>query len=290
MIRRPVREKVQYITPDGVKFNLHDPPNKGVYNLDGVGLPPRTYRSVAGPYQHGERVISAALDPRTISFSFRHNGFSRSELWGNRDTLTDILRINRPSDPDTYAPFNNPEPGQLKFFYLQDGELVVRAIDVYLNGGVTYRDSDDIYAIQEDLTFTAYNPLFYDPTPVEVELEVGNNTITYEGNWEEYPTIVVDGTVQNFAIQNTDTLYYMDLQYTSAAAEIITFDLSYGIKDVYNDSGDSLLSYLTLSSNLINFNLQPHPVVEDGENVLQVTLDSGTPTITMTYYNRYLSL
>jgi hypothetical protein len=211
-------------------------------------------------------------------------------LWGNRDTLTDILRINRPSDPDTYAPFNNPEPGQLKFFYLQDGQLVVRAIDVYLNGGVTYRDSDDIYAIQEDLTFTAYNPLFYDPTPVEVELEVGNNTITYEGNWEEYPTIVVDGTVQNFAIQNTDTLYYMDLQYTSGAAEIITFDLSYGIKDIYNDSGDSLLSYLTLSSNLINFNLQPHPVVTDGENVLQVTLDAGAPTITMTYYNRYLSL
>lgn len=290
MLRKPLREKIQYITPDGIKYTLHDPPNKGVYNLTGVGVPAPNYRDVSGPFQHGARVLSGTLEPRTLSFSFMHNGNTRSTLWDHRDTFADVFRSNRTSDSSLYSSTNLPEPGQLRFYYLQNNVLKVRDIDVYLTSDITYKDSNEIFAVQEDLVFTAFNPIFYDPTPVTVVLDEGLNLITYTGTWEEYPTITVDGVVEDFSILNTDTGYYLDLQYTSGAGEIITFDLSYGLKDVYNNADDPLLSYLTLSSNLINFSLQPDPVVTDGENLLQVAYDSGTPTITLTYYNRYLVL
>ena len=134
MLKPPLREKIQYITPDGVKYTLHDPPRKSVSDLSGVGLAPRNYRDVSGPYQHGGRVLSGMLEPRTITFSFRHNGYSRSDLWDIRDTFVNVFRSNRTSDPTLYSPTNLPEPGQLRFYYLQNGTLKVRDIDVYLTG------------------------------------------------------------------------------------------------------------------------------------------------------------
>lgn len=287
-----LREKISYITPDGVEYVLHAPPNRAVTALDGLNLPAQDIRTIGGPYQHGERAVSALLKPRTVQLTFRHNGFSRSDYWSRRYTLSDMLRINRTSDLALYSAVNNPEPGRLRFIYYQDGTRKVRDLDVYMAQAIVLPSPTDWdhFSIHETLQFIAYNPVFYDPTPVTTVLSSGNNNITYGGNWEEYPTLIVDGDATDFAILNVETGYYMYLDYSIIVGETVTFDLTYGIKTVSNNLGDNLIGYLTPSSNIINFCLRPHPAVPSGINTLNVSYAAGAPTITMIRYNRYVGI
>ena len=104
------------------------------------------------------------------------------------------------------------------------------------------------------------------------------------------PRVVIDGDVDELAIVNTDTGYYFLLDYAVSVGEIVTVDLTYGLKSITNQLGDNLLSYLTPGSNLINFNLVPDPMALNGNNVINVAYSAGNPTITLYYYNRYVGI
>ncbi len=80
--------------------------------------------------------------------------------------------------------------------------------------------------------------------------------------------------------------------YSVAAGEIVTFDLTYGIKTVYNNYGVSLMGQLSADSDITQFTLQPDPIVPGGLNHLDMTISYGS-TITQLlaiYYNRYISV
>lgn len=288
----PLQEKIVYITPDGTEYVLHAPPTRTIISIDGLNLPSQEIRSVSGPYQHGERAVAALLGTRSIQVTFRHNGYSRGDHWSKRYALADILRINRTSNLDLYSTINNPEPGQLRFVFYQDRTRVVRDIDVYVKNAIVMPSSNnwDNYSIQETFQFTALNPVFYDPDEKSAILTAGANVIDYDGNWEEYPRIVINGDVDELAIVNTDTGYYFLLDYAVGVGEIVTVDLTYGLKSITNQLGDNLLSYLTPGSNLINFNLVPDPMALNGNNVFNVAYSAGNPTITLYYFNRYVGI
>lgn len=287
------REKVQYITPEGTVYTLDNPPKRSLINMGGLGLPPTNYRTTKGPFQHGENVISFGLQPRIITMTFRHNGESRSDHWTLRTNLIDVLRGNITSDYTNHSVLQNPEPGILRFIYYVDKVRTVREIKVYITQGVSFASPSqwDNYSIQEDIEFTAYDPTFYDPTVNSESLPlIGTTEILMAGTWDTFPTFVVTGAYDTIGLYNHETGYYFVVDFTTGVGEIVTIELTSGNKRVTSDINGNLISYVTLSSYLINFALHPDPIAPAGYNTIQASAAGGAPTVVMTWNDRYIGL
>lgn len=314
--RRPLLEKTQFITPDGLVYELHDPPRRAVLNQFGWGLPPASITSSLGPYQHGTTPLSVRLPPREISMLIRRTGCSRNQYWAIRDELNNMLRLSRSN-------LNRPEPAHLRR-YLSNG--LIRQLDVMIRTGPGYSeggDKWDEWAIHEDLTFIAHNPVIYDPTQRVVSFGslvcddqteltfptlfgdgihmvfedpvcslIASQVINYPGTWEEFPTIIVNGPAVNFTILHEQTGLKISLAYAIATGESVTIDLTYGKKTIINNFGTPLLGHLTDDSNIGQFSIQPDPLVTDGINTFTVTgIDTtGDTAVELLYYDRYGAL
>lgn len=309
-------EKVQFITPDGVKYNFHDPAIKAVLSMSGWGLPQADIADVRGPFQHGTNPLTIRIPAREVNLNIRVNGCSRNEYWDKRYGLIEALRLNRTN-------LNDPSPGKLRW-YRSNG--TIRQLDVMIVRGPNYDPSRrgwDEHSFTEELVFRAHNPIIYDPSPIstifdelqcsilqelvfpfafdsdhiifggDICLAVNTLIVNYVGNWQEYPLITVTGPATNFVITHQQTGLKLSLVgYDIAATETVTFDLRYGRKTVTNNFGDNLLGELSLDSNLGSFALEPDPVVDDGINTFTASVENSTvdTRITFDYYNRYVGI
>lgn len=315
--RHALVEKVQFITPDGLKYELHDPPKRAIMSMDGWGLPSANISTSQGPFQHGTTPLSIRLPHREINMLIRRNGCNRNDYWAIRNDLNNHLRLSRTN-------LNLPEPAHLRR-YLSDGR--VRQLDVMIGNGPGYSEGGkewDSWSFMEELTFIAHNPLIYDPDQktalfsgdlacvlleqLQFPLVFGTDSsvvfggdsceatasldITYMGDWEEFPKISLYGPGRNVIITHLQTGMQIGLDYTLSLGETVTFDLTYSRKTITNNYGASLLGYLTEESNLGGFALQPDPIVAGGVNTIEVSLNDGTGSsnVTIQYYNRYTGL
>jgi len=308
MKRAEIREKLQYISADGIVHELHDPPKRTVLSQTGWGIPPYIMNTTRGPFQHGESPNIFRLSPRTVDVEIRHNECNRTGYWGIRSTLVDTLRPNRASVTD-------PQPGHLRRIYFVNGVKQVRQLDVFLTAGPVFQNPVtnlwDHWSVQEPLVFTAYNPVVYDPTQVSVMvagpfLELtppvtfpfvlgvyeSDTTITYTGTWTSYPTITINGPLNNFTIINTATNQRLSLNYDVSAGEIVTIDLSYGSKTITNNFGQNLIGYLTTNSDLGSFAIEPDPLVAGGVNTFMTYTDNllYDSRVYIKYYTCYIGI
>lgn len=297
-------EKWQYISPDGLTLNLHDPPTRTVLEMEGWGMSPAEISTTAGPFQHGVSPVSVRLAPRTIRAVVRHNGNCRNKYWEIRSNLINRLRLNRSS-------VNLPEPGQLRHIYFCDGTKYVRDMDVMLTGGAVFNETRhwDAYSVQEELQFVAHNPVLYDPTahtttlaswtgalvlpftfPFLLGTSYASTTINYVGTWESYPTISITGPARDPFIYNTTTEKKIGLAYDIVGGETVTFNLGYDQKTVSNNFGQSLNGYISANSDMSDFCIQPEPLVTSGTNVIRVYIGNYTShtSASLTYYDRFV--
>lgn len=296
--------RLELITADDESLDLHVPPNKVVWNMSGWGLSPREFTTIRGPFQQGDSVISQQLQPRVVTLTLRHNGRCSDAHWSHRGTYIEYLRENR-------SALYDPEPIQLIMHYYDNGTYKKRALDVFFDSGFAFTPADigaaDNFAIQEELQFTAHDPLVYDPTaatnavssltgqlilPVTFPFVLGSyqatNTITNAGTWETYPTITVAGPAQNFTIENVSTNKRINFAGEVVGGNNVIFDLRYSIKTVTDGCGTDLMQYVT--GDLGTFSLQCDPLVTGGANSIKVvseTFNPGSTVFTFSYYTRY---
>lgn len=310
--RRTLGEKIQFITPDGLKYELHDPPKRAIMEMNGWGIPEANISATQGPFQHGLTPLSIRLPHREITMTIRRNGCSRNDYWAIRRDLNNHLRLSRTN-------LNLPVPSHLRR-YLSDGRI--RQLDVMIASGPGYSEGGDTwdgFSFMEELTFIAHNPIIYYPvqrtastsslacTPtaqLQFPFAFGGSLLTfgtnicvgtdslyvnYEGDWEEFPTITVTGPGDDFMIEHAQTGMKIMLDYSIAAGETITFDLTYNKKTIINNFGVSLLGYLTEDSNLGAFSLQPDPIASNGLNTLDISIFNATTdtNVQVAYYDRY---
>lgn len=310
-------EKIQYISPDGISYNLHDPAKKSIIQMEGWGMPAAEIAETRGPFQHGSDPLTIRMPKREIVMSIRHNGCNRNEYWGNREGLIDALRLNRTS-------LNNPSPGKLRW-YRADGKI--RQADVLILQGPKFNPSTsgwDEYNYTDELRFLAHNPILYDPRQVTESFDdlgctiieelvmpfsfgggsvvFGGTTcnatnilsVNYMGNWQEYPTIELYGPADNFSITHGQTGLKIELEdYSVLAGDKVTFDLLYGRKFVtLFSTGENLLGYISEDSSLGSFAIEPDPVVAGGINDFTVSIDNGTgdTLVIFKYYNRFIAI
>lgn len=290
-----VMERLSYITPDGQELRFVSP--WYVIQEDGFGMPPLEYITQRGPFQHGETVKEVWLRPRTIQILVRREACNRPDYATLRDSLVNYMRPNR---------LPTITPGILRK-YRANG--TVREWFVYLTEGPSFPshepDKWDQWAIQDTIRFTAYDPVARDPTPhTQTYAATGGTASTfpitfpisfasfgssdplnYVGTWGTFPTIVINGPATGTLIRNLTTDEELNLSYAIPSGRVVTITLDYGNKRVLLDDGTNLIGYLTPSSDIGSFHLQP------GVNDMQIYA-SGTSTITsviLSWYDRYIA-
>lgn len=285
-------EKDYYITNDGVAYLLHSPGNRAVINDTGTGMPEIEYVTQRGPYQHGESIKDFFLRPRVIEVRIRQNFCSRDEYWRGRAALLDLLRPNR-------------NGGVLRKVW-PDGTM--RDLVVTIQGGPKFEPRKtsewDEWSFEEVLRFVAYNPVYYEPAsrsqvfgttgaltfPVTFPIVFagfGNTVIVdYEGNWIEYPNIVIDGPLNATEIINLTTNERIGFSYAIPAGQRVIVDLQYGAKSVKDAAGNNLIGTVSTNSDLATFHLEP------GENLIRVIGTGSDPstTISINWMNRYIGI
>jgi hypothetical protein len=274
--------------------------------MTGWGYAPIRTHNVTGPFQHGTSVLGYRFQPRTITLDVIKKNCTRSAWFDERSRLIDRLGLQ------TTNP-NLPELGRLQWEYIQNDEVEIRALDCYLNRGLSYNPDPQWwqFGILESLEFIASDPIIYDPTQITVTIDtfeeelilpmtfpfiLGSHTatqnVTYDGTWPEYPIIEVDGPTNGVYIENTTLDFFIQFDYFIPTGVTVTFDLTIGAKTVSDDSGNNLIQYVTAGSNLAQFVLERDPFAVGGVNTFFVALvDIDTTTeIRIKYFNRYVGI
>ena len=163
MMTEAVREFHQFITPDGITYELHTASRKGrwVMQSAGWGTPPIDYITQRGPFQDGATVKDFFLAPRVIQMLVRQIYCDRDAYWTGRADILNMLRPNRQLTPTAVV------PGVLRRI-LSDNSA--RDLNVFLTTGPDFdplRRGWEEFSFQELLRFVAYDPVIFDPVRVD---------------------------------------------------------------------------------------------------------------------------
>lgn len=286
---------------DGRKFYFPD--DEQVFMSYGnYGMPPIERSTSRGYMQDGATVLDYQLGVRPISVQLVMGGrCTRKKYWQYRAALVDFLRPNRG------GPFT---------LELRQAGGTRRAITVFVDGPQFPPQSpdDNHFDVDEALTLTAYDPLWFDPTRVTVSFNgvaasqlvfpitfpisfspdglTFTQNITYAGTYVSYPVITITAPYNSVVIENVTTGVRIALNIPVASGtRIIT--LTPGQQTVVDGSGVDRFDELSDDSNLVDFNLRPSPEVSGGINQIRGTVTGGvvgTSGVSLSYYTRYIGI
>jgi hypothetical protein len=108
-----------------------------------------------------------------------------------------------------------------------------------------------------------------------------------------YPQIVLTGPIGYPIIYNNTTGESIEMTYKVSAGQVVTIDLSYGNKLVYDNIGQNLNGVISPTSDFATFHLEPAPVAVGGVNAIEIVateLTPGVSKVVLNYYERYLGI
>jgi hypothetical protein len=289
-------------TFDGKELHIPDEANRFLVYI-GYGAPPIEYITQRGYKQHGETKLGYVLSSRNITVQFwKSPACTRAEYWANRLALHDILRPNR--------------GGSIELILtIPDGTQ--RAILLDPQPGAEFNTSqldDNNWEIDETLDFIAFNPIWYNPTltvqavsqdatqelvfPIVFPIMFGPGgvvytaTIQYNGSWQSYPTLIIQGPYTSVLITNEVTGAVIELTIPIVAGEFRILDLTPGAISIVDGNGDSVFGDLGDDSNLVDFTIEPDPIAPSGVNTITAQIFDGTPAtrFTIDYQERFYAI
>ena len=139
-------------------YLLQDYSVRAIMSSSGYGMPEIKYIEQTGPFQHGKTILDYRLLPRNIDMEIRFNSPNRQDYWDDRADFLNLFRVNK--QPLAGALFQ----GKLMKI-LPDGGR--RCIDVLLSAGAAFdfdTSSWDLFSANNNMTFVAPDPTFYEPT------------------------------------------------------------------------------------------------------------------------------
>lgn len=297
----------QVTSYDGQKYELNDAAIRFVVSTPGdLGLPPIEYQT-RKPYKSDGLIEKGwSVGSRVFSLDiYINNDCGRDTYWGIRNGLLDVLRPNR-NGPCTYTLIRS------------DGSR--RAIKVRSLGlGIQATPTDEWveWSLAESLEFEAFDPAWYDPSPVsssdtavagtaqelsfplafdnnniyfEVEGQFTQRIISYTGTWHSYPVITIGAPFTYAQIVHIELGIRIAVVHPLTSGTL-TVDLDK--RTFLSSSGEDFGPYLTADSDLMGFRIEPDPVASGGVNTLNFILGDavvGSTSVAVDYYNRYIGI
>jgi hypothetical protein len=298
------RIELQYIAADGTVIDLTYGGLAYWSGAVGLGMSPIKRLNEQGPNQNGVTDLGFRLDQRSVGLSFILTGSSPEMVEAKQDKLYDLFKPRNQS----YS---------LRLKRVKEG--IVRQIDCHTLQGPDFSSDQETEGncgpiFRAAIQVYAPNPVFYDPNlltqsfslsggggawtiPWAIPWAIGSATldqsvnIVYDGQWEEFPIITIQGPITDAQITNQasgDILSFVGA--TISTGETYTIDLRPGRKSVIDALGVNQIAKLTDGSDLATWSLLPSPDVTGGVNSIRVQ-GSGVSTVTqiyIQYYRRYI--
>lgn len=277
----------KFTTYDGIDFIIPRGNQINMVAYGGYGAPPTDFITRRGYKQDGFTELGFQLNQRSISVTIHANKdfCDRASYWEFRKELNDFLRPNR-GGPLTMTVISS------------DGTQ--RALKVRANPGFVFPpispDQND-WAIDETLEFIAFDPIWYNPNenldaltgsygtdlvfPVTFDAShiifgpsglKFSKVITYPGTWKVYPKFIIDGPYDTAIIQNETTGLTIYMNIPIALGEQRIIDLTPGNQSITDASGVNKFGELGPDSNLVDFCIEPDPIVPGGIQTVSVIL------------------
>lgn len=292
-------EFYELITPDGViyKFNLNT--TRFVYASLGEGLPRANFHNQSFPGQDGVTPVDFNLEPRSITMTLRRQGKNRFEYYEIREELIDVFRLNRQTTVGAFVP-------SVLRKKLPNGDI--RDINVFLETGLLFEaigtGEFEGNAIIEVAKFFCPNPIYFNPTviqkvisfeaisdlvfPVEAPIAFGGggsetDTITYNGNYRSFPTIIINGPARNPTIINLITGKKIQLNFIVPVGDTITVVITDETITITDAGGVERPGILSKDSNS-DFAIVPAPLAPLGVNSISASA-SSTSGVTSFLFN-----
>lgn len=295
-------ERYEILDADGNVLLLRPP--FIVDEVDGLGMPEVSHISQVLAQQDGEQYIQSWLRRRVVNIKLAIANACPAHVWDLRE---DLLRI--------MAQFAD---GFVLRTYMPNGAR--RDVLLRYMGGVTLPRARTMDSRMQPVVLQARtfdNPTLYDPTAVAlfwtVEEEVGSwafplgfprgfgssvidapASILNAGSWKTYPIIRIGGPGEAIEIENVTTgdLIEFDPAYSIDAGEIITIDLTPGVKTVTHSVDGNIIDQITDDSSLGTFHIAAHPEAPGGVNVITVQVVDATAAtwVQIEFLKRYIGV
>ncbi len=302
-------EYAEYVSPDGVRYPMFGG-NKSLVSWEGVGVPDIDYIVDSGPFQHGVTVRDYKYQSRNVTFKLFELGRKRKDFYKSQKNLINAARPTRAE---------NANPGFVKI-WLEDGNQ--KEIEARLSKGPIgdwgVRDSEEPFDMMERVTFFCGDPFWRDVDQETVNFSIstvtaclgnslcfpfcaGSNTvqtsvdIVYGGTWfGDQVTIEINGPINTPTITNKTTGKSILLNYNVQSEETVTISLSANSETVTSDVNGNLIGAVDSVSDFVDWNFVPSgELSSDGTNTIEVFGsggESGSTSISISYYTRYLSI
>lgn len=298
----------KFTTPDGVEYTF-DPPSPNATRLVLVpspgnwGLPPLNIITERNYKQDGDSVVAKYLNPRQFELSFRLQGCSREDYWTARQTILNICRPNRNGEV-TYTHVRNDL-----------SQRAIKGTPLSPNFPAIDPESWDEWAIADALQLVCHNPTWYDPIETEPDIVITEPDaalifpfdfpvnsffsagvtmyeaqFTYAGSWYTYPVFEVHGQARNLTLQHQELGIQVVLQGDITTNETVTID--FVNRTAVSDIEGSVWNRLWVLSNIVDFRVEPAPIVSGAVNTLQAVLDNqdANTAVSVSFNDRYVGL
>ena len=204
------------------------------------------------------------------------------------NNLTGVVTVSRGRNNSSKAAHSASAPIYYSPFSVTSR---LRSITVRADPGLTLNTDSAREAhwhIDEALSFTAFNPIWYDPV-AQVQTSAANvasqlvfpitfpitfalsgaslpMTIAYAGSWDAYPTLMLSGPYTSCYVLNTTTgvSFLMSVAIAAGQQRIIT--TTPGSLGVVDQSGNNAFGDLGPGSNLTDFKIKAAPEATGGLN------------------------
>jgi len=291
-------DKLEILT-NGITYDLWSERSRFRWiSQNGFGSPGISRITERGPFQHGLTNIDFRLNPRIIQLAITAIARNTQQHFDNRQLLLKMFGISN-------------DVSVLKY-EMPDG--TIRHADVLYNGGLDldFNRMSDMRTKSYAVELIVPDATWYDPEtktitygsqvqtdlvfPITFPIEFGTDSIIsgiplqYNGTWLSYPGIEITGPINNVLIENLSTDEKIQLDYNIELGEVVTIDLTYGIKTIINNSGDNLIGVLSEDSDLATFHLATSGEVADGINdisIIGTSTDVANTQIVISYFERY---
>ena len=264
---------------------VHDLDDVAIFKQRSVrnaGIPPVEHDTQRTPSRDGETYIDTFIPPRFLIVQLVILGTSWANLLANRRTLVQAL---------------NPTLGVGTLKWTPDA--TVYAIDCILERGVGFSDNRGPQRENATISFRCTNPFWYNPTantptvagasagldvpvevPVDIEGTAGSAVINNTGDVESFPVITLPGYFRDPTITNVTTgkkVRFVGL--TVLSGDTLTIDMAARTAKV---GSTSVISKLSADSEMWS--------LATGNNTVEVVLEAGAITATVTYFTRFLGV
>lgn len=267
------------------------------------GAPPVEWITSRGYRQHGATVLDFFTQPRTVTLELYQTGAcGRQQYWDSRAELINLLRPNRGGPLKLTVRTSN---GNQRALYVRpDPGLTLPPVEPTVNN----------WAVQEAIDLIAHDPIWFDPESVDLVTEgtIGDDLIfpitfpiafglsglrfifnqVYRGTWESFPIFEIDGPYDSALFINEATGARFQLMLPISSGERRIVDLTPGRQSVTDSMGINRFGELAPNSNLVQFSLQPDPIVPGGAQQIHVILSGATADtrVTIHYFERYFGI